>query len=320
MKALALNDGQLAFKPDWPEPKVPTGSTRVRVTQAGICETDLQLVKGYMGFAGVLGHEFVGIAESGAFAGKRVVGEINCVCGACGFCERELGNHCPNRTVIGILNHDGAFAESLVVPEANLHPVPDDMSNDLATLVEPVAAALQIPDQMEVGSGQRAIVLGDGRLGNLCAQVLRSVGCPVLVVGKHATKLARFERLNIETCLLDDAPSDRLADVVVDCTGSDSGLGLALSLVRPRGTVVMKTTVAGNHTLPLAPVVIDEITLLGSRCGPFDKAISAIQAGAVDLGDFVSARYSLQQFEAAFEHARSPDALKVIFDIDTVEA
>ncbi len=315
MKALALNDGRLSFEPDWAEAEIPEGTTRVRVIQAGICETDLQLVKGYMGFAGVLGHEFVGIAETGAFAGQRVVGEINCICSSCALCDDGLGNHCPNRTVIGILNHDGAFAESLVVPEANLHAVPDDMPNDLATLVEPVAAALQIPDQVRLGSNQRAIVLGDGRLGNLCAQVLKSAGCEVLVVGKHAAKLARFERLQIRTCLLTDVPSDRTAEIVVDCTGSDSGLPLALSLVRPRGTVVMKTTVAGSHSLSLAPVVIDEIRLLGSRCGPFDKAIHAIQSGAVDLTDFVSARYSLEQFEDAFEHARSANALKVVFDI-----
>ena len=315
MKALALNDGRLQFEPSREEPDVPEGSTRVRVVQAGICETDLQLVKGYMGFAGVLGHEFIGIAESGPLAGQRVVGEINCVCDDCDLCARGLGNHCPNRTVIGILNHDGAFAESLIVPNANLHRVPDDMSDDLATLVEPVAAALQIPDQMELVEGSRAIVLGDGRLGNLCAQVLRTNGCSVLVVGKHEAKLARFVGQGFETALLNDVPTDRRADVVVDCTGSGSGLNLALQLVRPRGTVVMKTTVARNHDLSLAPIVIDEITLLGSRCGPFDKAINSIQASDFDLTDFISARYSLEEFEAAFEHARSPNALKVVFEI-----
>ena len=312
MKALVLEDGKLCYGSDRIEPVVPEGSTRVRVIQAGICETDLQLVKGYMGFSGVLGHEFVGVAESGPLAGQRVVGEINCVCGSCDLCERGLGNHCPTRTVIGILNHDGAFAESLIVPNENLHRVPDDMSDDLATLVEPVAAALQIPDQMELVQGSRAIVLGDGRLGNLCSQVLRTAGCSVLVVGKHEPKLSRFERQGVDTTLLSDVPTDRGADIVVDCTGSDSGLDLALQLVRPRGTVVMKTTVAGNHSLSLAPIVIDEITLIGSRCGPFNKAIVAIRDDQFDLTDFISARYPLTEFEAAFDHARSPDALKVI--------
>ena len=315
MKALVLRDSELTFEPDRPEPEVPPLSVRVRVLQAGICETDLQLVKGYMGFAGVLGHEFVGIAETGRFAGQRVVGEINCVCGACELCDRGLGNHCPTRTVIGILNHDGGFAESLIVPEDNLHAVPDAMSNDLATLVEPAAAALQIQEQVELHEGMRTIVLGDGRLGNLCAQALKAAGCSVLVVGKHPSKLARFERLGSETRLLADAPVNRSADVVVDCTGSESGLEMALRLVRPRGTVVLKTTVAGDHQLPLAPVVIDEISIVGSRCGPFAKAIEAIQQNQFDLSDFVSARYSLEEFAAAFEHARSPDALKVMFDI-----
>jgi threonine dehydrogenase-like Zn-dependent dehydrogenase len=315
MKALVLNNGKLQFKSDYSEGTIAADSTRVRVLQAGICETDLQLVKGYMGFEGVLGHEFVGIAEHGPLNGQRVVGEINCTCGRCDLCDRGLGNHCPNRSVIGILNHDGAFAESLVVPTQNLLPVPDDMSNDMATLVEPVAAALQIPEQMELVVGSQAIVVGDGRLGNLCAQVLKAAGCNVRVVGKHEQKLARFSAMGIKTTLLNDVPKTRTADVVVDCTGSESGLTLALSLVRPRGTVVMKTTVAGQHQLSLAPVVIDEITLLGSRCGPFDKAIAALQAGRFQLDDFISARYPLEEFEAAFQHARSGDALKVVFDI-----
>ncbi|MFK7817997.1 MAG: alcohol dehydrogenase catalytic domain-containing protein [Planctomycetaceae bacterium] len=316
MKALVLNTDGLRFEPDRPEPVVPDGSTRVKVIQAGICETDLQLVKGYMGFTGVLGHEFVGVAESGPLAGHRVVGEINCICGSCALCDRGLGNHCPNRTVIGILNHDGAFADSLIVPNANLFRVPDDMSDDLATLVEPVAAALQIPEQMELVPKSKAVVLGDGRLGNLCAQVLRSEGCCVTVVGKHRTKLQRLVRQDFETVELVDVQPDRDADVVVDCTGSDSGLELALQLVRPRGTVVMKTTVAGNHNLSMAAIVIDEITLLGSRCGPFDKAIAAIQNNQIDLTDFISARYALSQYEEAFKHAMAPDALKVVFELE----
>ena len=318
MKALAFVDGQLNFRSDYPDPVARDGQVRVRPIQAGICETDLQLVQGYMGFSGVLGHEFVGVAQSGPLAGERVVGEINCVCGSCEFCGRGLGNHCPHRTVIGILNHDGAFAESLLVPQRNLHRVPDDMSNDLATLVEPVAAALQISEQIDLTAHRRAVVLGDGRLGNLCAQVLLSAGCDVLVVGKHAQKLARCEALGISTVLLADLAQNRQADLVVDCTGSASGLACALSLVRPRGTVVMKTTIAGAHDLSLASIVIDEIRLIGSRCGPFAKAIAAIQAGHFNLDRFVCARYPLEDFRRAFDHARAPDALKIVLDIESV--
>jgi threonine dehydrogenase-like Zn-dependent dehydrogenase len=312
---LAVVDGQLTFLPSHPVATPGDGQVRVRPIQAGICETDLQLVQGYMGFSGVLGHEFVGIAESGPWAGERVVGEINCICEKCAFCDRGLGNHCPNRTVIGILNHDGAFAESLIVPQRNLHRVPAEMSNDLATLVEPAAAALQILEQIEIVPNQRSVVLGDGRLGNLCAQVLKSAGCDVLVVGKHQQKLARIEALDIATIQLGDAEPAQAADVVVDCTGSTTGLETALSLVRPRGTVVLKTTVAGVHELSLAPVVINEITLVGSRCGPFDKAIAALRDDVFQLDDFICGRYALDEYERAFAHARAPDALKVVFEI-----
>ena len=315
MRALELTDGRLQLRAAYPDPTPGVGSTRVNVLQAGICETDLQLVAGYMGFSGILGHEFVGIVETGPLAGQRVVGEINCVCNACEMCSRGLSNHCANRTVIGILNHDGAFADALIVPEENLHRVPDEMSDDLATLVEPIAAALQIPQQISLSPGMRAVVVGDGRLGNLCAQVLKTANCDVLVVGKHKAKLAAFSALEIETCLLSETPTDRAADLVVDCAGSNSGLATALSIVRPRGTVVMKTTVAGEHEVSLAPIVIDEISVVGSRCGPFDKAIKAIVNGQFQLDDFISGRYPLEQFEAAFAQATGKDALKVILEM-----
>lgn len=315
MKALVLESGQLTFDPDRTPPVVPPNSVMVRVLQAGICETDLQLMAGYMGFQGVLGHEFVGIAESGEFAGQRVVGEINCICGQCEMCQRGLGNHCLKRTVIGILNHDGAFAEYLVVPAANLHRVPDTISDDLATLVEPIAAALQIREQVPLNRDQRCYVVGDGRLGNLCAQVLQNAGCRVTVIGKHPNKLETFARMGLATSLLDSIDSLPSGDLVVDCAGSDSGLTTALRLVRPRGTVVMKTTVAAPHTISMAPVVIDEITLVGSRCGPFDKAIAALQQGRFQLEDFISGRYSLEDYQAAFEHATSGNALKVILEV-----
>lgn len=316
MRAVHLNGSKLSFERDYPEAEVPSHSTQVSVIQAGICETDLQLMAGYMDFRGVLGHEFVGIAQSGEFAGKRVVGEINCVCDNCDYCAKGLGNHCPHRSVIGILNHDGAFADSLVVPFANLHVVPDELSDDLATLVEPIAAALQIPEQVSIQSGMQVVVVGDGRLGNLCAQVLAGFGCRVVVVGKHDSKLQTFATLGLETVRLDE--SDELlrsADLVVDCAGSNTGLATALKYVRPRGTVVMKTTVAGEHQLSLAQIVIDEVTVVGSRCGPFAKAIEWLTDDRLQLDGFVSGKYPLEDFEAAFTRAQEKDAMKVILTL-----
>ena len=224
-----------------------------------------------MGFRGVLGHEFVGVAESGPMAGRRVVGEINCACWTCETCRRGLHTHCPNRTVLGILNHDGAFADLIAVPQRNLHAVPDSLSDEIAVFTEPVAAAFQIPAQISVRAKDRIVVLGDGRLGNLCAQVLARLSNHVLVVGKHPQKLALLKTFGISTALVSDPIDARSADVVVDCTGSETGLPTALKLVRPRGTIVLKTTVAGTQTLAWAPFVIDEVTLVGSRCGPFDR-------------------------------------------------
>ena len=207
-----------------------------------------------MGFRGVLGHEFVGVAESGPFAGRRVVGEINCACHACDTCTAGFPTHCPNRTVLGILNHDGAFADRIAVPQANLHVVPDSLPNDIAVFTEPVAAAYQIPAQLAVGPRDRVVVLGDGRLGNLCAQVLAGLSNHVLVVGKHDSKLALLRARGIATAKLGDALDPRMADIVVDCTGSATGLPTALTLVRPRGTIVLKTTVAGSQELAVGAV------------------------------------------------------------------
>lgn len=314
MRALKVNENRLVFDPNYPSVVPGNGEVEIEVLQAGICETDLQIMEGYMGFSGVLGHEFVGIAASGPHAGRRVVGEINCVCEQCELCRRGLENHCPHRTVVGILGRDGAFAQRLTLPQRNLHPVPDDMTDDQATLVEPAAAALQIAAQVSLSPSMRTVVVGDGRLGNLCAQMLQSHGCDVLVVGKHLAKLERIAALGLPVVLREEAPRDRRAELVVDCTGTAAGLEDALALVQPRGILVLKTTVAGQHQLSLASVVIDEITFLGSRCGPFRRAIRAITDGEFDLSGFVRDRFRLDQFEQAFDRARAPDALKVVFD------
>lgn len=314
MRAIVLGDS-LHLNDQYPDPVPTRNQSSVSVLKAGICETDLQLCQGYMGFRGVLGHEFVGIANDGRFAGKRVVGEINCACGRCDACVRGNGNHCPQRTVIGILNHDGAFADQLLVPESNLHVVPDNVPDDQAVFVEPLAAACRIPEQIDLQSGPFVVVLGDGRLGNLCAQVLRHHGCQVLVVGKHTWKLELLKTLGIETALTDDVSDSHFAEIVVDCTGSPSGLPAAVRMVRPRGTIVLKTTVAAEQQLHLAPLVIHEISLIGSRCGPFDQALKLLDQQAIQLAPLISAQFPLEDWQAAFNQAVQPDTLKVLFQV-----
>lgn len=319
MRALVLGPDGVRFTTDRTPPVPAAGEVRVRVLCAGICETDVQLVRGYMGFRGVLGHEFVGIADSGPFRGRRVVGEINASCGTCEFCRRDLASHCPTRTVLGILNHDGAFADIVCVPQANLHPVPDEIPTQSAVFTEPLAAAFQIPDQIALHTGQRVVVLGDGRLGNLCAQVLAREGCAVTVVGKHPRKLALLARLGLATVLLQEIQKDRRADLVVDCTGSPTGLSTALEIVRPRGTIVLKTTVAGPQTLALAPVVIDEVTIVGSRCGPFPKALVALREQHIDVASLIDGIYPLEEAETALERARTEPVMKLLLAVDPAE-
>ncbi len=315
MRAIVLDRDRVVARGDYPEPEVRNGEVLVAVLSAGICETDLQLVRGYMGFQGVLGHEFVGVAQTGPLAGRRVVGEINCSCHECDTCRAGRPSHCPHRSVLGILNHDGAFADVIAVPQRNLHAVPDSLPTDVAVFVEPVAAAFQIPAQLTIGRQDRVVVLGDGRLGNLCAQVLARLSNSLLVVGKHPGKLALLQALGISTCLLSDLPADRSADIVVDCTGSPTGLPAALRIVRPRGTIVLKTTVAGDQTMAWAPVVIDEVTIVGSRCGPFDRALAALDAGEVSVLPLVSGRFDLSKGVEALAHASSKSVMKVLLDV-----
>jgi threonine dehydrogenase-like Zn-dependent dehydrogenase len=317
MRAIVLDRNGVAARGDYPEPETRSGEVLVKVLSAGVCETDLQLVRGYMGFQGVLGHEFVGVAQAGPLAGRRVVGEINCSCLECDTCRAGRPSHCPNRSVLGILNHDGAFADYIAVPQHNLHAVPDSLPTDVAVFTEPVAAAFQIPAQLAIGRQDRVVVLGDGRLGNLCAQVLARLSSHVLVVGKHASKLALLQELGIPTCLLSDLPTDRSADIVVDCTGSPTGLPAALRIVRPRGTIVLKTTVAGEQTMAWAPVVIDEVTIVGSRCGPFDRALAALDAGDVSVLPLVSARFDLSKGVEALAHASNKSVMKVLLDVSS---
>jgi threonine dehydrogenase-like Zn-dependent dehydrogenase len=320
MLGVVLDGGKLSVRSDLPVPEPDPGEVRVRVRLAGICETDLQLLRGYMGFRGILGHEFVGVAETGKFAGERVVGEINCSCHVCETCLSGLPTHCPRRTVLGILGRNGAFAEYLVLPEANLHPVPDSLADEVAVFTEPVAAAFQIPARYPDLKGKRVVLLGDGRLGQLCAQVLDQNGARLLVVGKHARKLEQLRRMNFETALRDAAQPDRSADIVVDCTGSPSGFEDACRWVRPTGTIILKTTVAGRPELSLAPIVIDEVRVIGSRCGPFAPAIRALAEGSVQTRHLVDAEFPLPDAIEAFERVASRAVQKVLLRIPDSDA
>jgi threonine dehydrogenase-like Zn-dependent dehydrogenase len=319
MRAIVLDHDRLVNDSNHPMPVPRDEEVLVRVARAGVCETDLQLIRGYMGFNGVLGHEFVGVSESGPLKGRRVVSEINCNCETCPTCEAGRPSHCPNRSVLGILNHDGAFADYIAVPMQNLHAVPDSLSDDEAVFTEPLAAAFQVAAQVPIDHDDRVVVLGDGRLGNLCAQVLARITQHVTVVGKHPEKLALLTRLpngaGIATKLLTEIEPTHDLDVVVDCTGSPTGLPTALSLVRPRGTIVLKTTVAGEQTMAWAPIVIDEVTIVGSRCGPFGRALKALESGEVSVRPLISARYSLSDGLAAIERARDKATLKVLIDV-----
>ena len=314
MRAVVLDDDGLRVI-ERPAPVPLPGEVLVRVLYAGLCETDLQLVRGYMGFQGVLGHEFVGIAQSGRFQNQRVVGEINCACDACDDCRSGLRTHCSFRTVLGILNHDGAFADYVSVPERNLHRVPDEVSDRQAVFTEPLAAAFQILRQISLTPDQRVIILGDGRLGNLCAQVVAGTGCQLTVVGKHASKLDLLSGRGINSMKLDELNLARQADIVIDCTGSPTGFTTALQLLKPRGTLILKTTVAGTQTLSLAPVVIDEIQIVGSRCGPFIPALEALRAGSIQVEPLIEGIYPIADAVTAFDRATTAPTLKLLFDL-----
>jgi len=317
MRAL-LFDGKLRFTTEYPRPERSDQEACIAVSLAGICATDIEIVKGYMGFRAILGHEFVGkVVESGRseLVGKRVVGEINCPCGRCELCRRGLGNHCPERSVLGIKNRDGVFAEYLVLPDRNLHVVPDTVSDQDAVFSEPLAAACRAFEQANVCEGEQAVVLGDGRLGLLIAAVFIACGIEITVIGKHTEKLAIACGWGARTELIPGDARDLKADVVVDATGSASGLSRAMEMVRPGGRIVMKTTIAAPHALSLAPLVVNEVSLIGSRCGSFEHALALLSGKRVGVGALISAEYPLERGEEALQRAGSGGALKVLLDI-----
>ena len=301
--------------------EVPTpervGECLVRVLMAGICGTDLQMLEGYAGFHGIPGHEFVGVVERAdrdadrAWVGTRVVGDINVGCGRCEWCAAGIKEHCVDRSVLGIRGRDGAFAEYLTLPAANLHAVPDGVDDASAVFVEPTAAACRIFEQMTIDDRARVAVLGDGRMGLLVAQVIRTATPHVTVLGRHERKLAIARALGLAAAAA-DAPIDPGSryDVVIDVTGRPQGLVRALEIVRPRGTIVMKSTFHGDAAIASWPIVVDEVTIVGSRCGPFKPAIALLASGAVRVAPLVARVARLDEHSSAFDDARR--SLKVL--------
>lgn len=314
---LALTfDGVPALR-ELPEPGPRAGECLIRVRMAGICRTDLEIIRGYMAFRGIPGHEFVGVVEQGSsrWLGRRVVGEINCPCGSCELCRAGMGNHCPHRSVLGISGRDGAFAEALVLPEQVLHAVPDELEDTAAVFIEPLAAALRIREQVPIDPKERVLVLGDGRLGLLCALALRPACSALQLIGKHPFKIDLARRAGIDAILREDFVPDRSVRVVVEATGRAEGLRLAMRAIRPQGVLVLKSTFAGPEPMDLAPLVIDEIQLVGSRCGPFTRAIEALRTGEVDPLPLLSSRRPLSQALEALQEAAEPRSLKVVLDM-----
>jgi len=313
MIGLWLADGQLTLRRDLPEPTPGPGEVLVRPLLRGICSTDHQLVDGLYPFTGIPGHEFVGVVESGpaALIGQCVVAEINLPCGRCALCQRGLAKHCAQRRTIGIHERPGAFAERLAVPIANLHRVPAGVTLEQAVFTEPLAAALDIQEQIAIGPGDRVLVIGDGKLGQLIAQSLRPTGCRLRVLGRHPAKLSHLARLGIQT--LTEPPVDPAgADIVIECTGTGGGFALARAAVRPCGTIVLKSTYHGGLSVDLSAIVVDEVRLLGSRCGPFEKALALLAGGTLDLGYLIDSAYPLTAGLAAFGRSRERGVLKVL--------
>lgn len=297
-------------------PVPPHGEALVRVIAAGICNTDVEMTRGYYPFTGIPGHEFVGVVQEGpaAIIGHRVVGEINAVCHECEPCRNGRSTHCDRRTVLGIIGRHGSMAEYLSLPSENLHLVPDGVPAEHALFTEPLAAALEIQEQVRVDSDARVLVIGDGKLGQLVARTVALTSCALAVTGRHREKLALLEAIGIRTIAAEEI-APRSFDIAVECSGAPGGFALARSALRARGTLVMKSTYAGELTMNASSMVVDELTLVGSRCGPFAPALQLLASGAIDPQPLIHGRYALSEGMAAFEHAQMPGVLKVIVEM-----
>jgi len=316
MTAVHIAQGEVSVREIPKLRKRPAGHALLRLVAGGICNTDLELQRGYYGFSGIPGHEFVAevvAADSSEWIGRRVVGEINLACGKCEWCKRGLGRHCPKRTVLGIVKHPGAFQEFFTLPEANLFRVPASVATDHAVFTEPIAAACEISDQVRIAKGQRVAVLGDGKLGLLIAQVLALHGAEVHQFGRHANKLAVTRKVGVTTKV--GAPkSGTQFEIVVEATGSSAGLAAAIGITQARGTIVLKSTVHDPAPIDLAAVIVQEITLVGSRCGRFEPALKLLKSGRLNLDPMIDSRFPLAEAPRAFERANAPGVLKVLLD------
>ncbi|MBT7781164.1 MAG: alcohol dehydrogenase catalytic domain-containing protein [Nitrosopumilus sp.] len=312
MKATYFDGKQIILDENFPDPQ--SDETLVRVNLAGICGTDLEILDGYMEYTGILGHEFVGTVEKSrnpTMVGKRVVGEINAGCGKCDSCMGGMQRHCPSRTVLGILKRDGAFAEFLSLPEKNLHVIPDSISNEQAVFVEPLAAAFEIKEQVSLKPEWNVAVVGDGRLAQLIIQVIKLTCSNITCFGKHESKLEGLVQSGIKIKIGIESTDEKLFDLVVEATGSNSGFVDTMKLVKPRGIVILKSTIASRENLDLTPTIINEITLIGSRCGLFKPAIDALASGIISVNSMIDSTFPLEKFEDAIVYAKKPNTLKV---------
>ena len=314
MNALWLEDNKISIR-DIPRPRKPDEAL-IKIRRAGICSTDLELVKGYYPYAGVIGHEFVGEvveAEAASWIGQRVVGDINVACGQCEQCLQGRPTHCERRTVLGIVNRDGTFAEYTQLPIVNLHRVPDSVPDEMAVFTEPLAAALEIQDQIQIKPPDRVLLIGAGRLGQLIAQTLALTGCDLHVVARHERQQSLLKSRGIRI-IAEERIQPWRWDIVVEATGSPSGFALARRAIRPRGTIVLKSTYQGEMSVNFSSIVVDEIQLVGSRCGPFEPALRLMESGQVDPTILIAEEFNVHEALKAFERAAEPGVLKVLIE------
>ncbi len=326
MRALWLEQQQLTLRNNQPRPPLPPGEAVIKIRLAGICATDLELCRGYYPYCGIPGHEFVGeivtlpdpsdLSETAYRPGQRVVGEINAICGHCTACRNGRPTHCEQRTVLGIKNRHGAFADYCTLPLTNLIPVPDSISDQQAVFAEPLAAALEIQQQIAIHPDDSVLIIGAGRLGQLIAQTIRLNSCQLTVVARHARQRELLEENNINW--IDETQvTAKQYDIVIEATGHESGFALACQAIRPRGTVVLKSTHRNLTTVNLSALVVDEIQLIGSRCGPMRPALRLLEQQLIDPLPLIDASYPLDQAVQAFDHAARPGALKIVLAVNS---
>lgn len=317
MKAVVFDNG-LKLDNNYPMPVPQKGEALIKVNTIGICNTDYEITLGYMGYKGILGHEFTGVvekAENKDLIGKRVVGEINCGCGQCDWCAQGLERHCFNRSTLGIWQREGCFAEYVCLPEKNLLVIPDNVTDEEAVFVEPLAAALEILEQVHIPPYKKVIVLGDGKLGLIIALALNAAGLDITLVGKHEEKLNIAKAQGVKTELLNNLKIEKAYDFVVEATGSITGFETSLALTKPRGTLILKSTIAASKEFNLAPIVIDEITVLGSRCGQFAPALRMLEQKRIDVKPLISDIYAIDDSIEAFERNKEKSSVKVLVKV-----